>query len=140
MSTIKEYQLIKEGLTVDIAIGDSTHWFTFFKAGVNYEYHIKSFRSDFKAKAVVVEYSEVLNDSEGNLIRSKALSYTEQHPLRYAGLYALNGFTEAAGDFYGKQCINGVMERTIGFKAFDNAGAILAPGIVIPPPEPAPIG
>lgn len=119
------YQSVKDGKTVDINIGDSDHRFSHVVNDVTYEYIIKSFRSDYKEKSVTVEYAEVVSDSQGNAIRTKALSYQEKNILRYQGLYNLSGFGEAAGDFYGKQCVNGVMERTIGFKAFDNTGAII---------------
>lgn len=119
------YQLTKDGKTVDINIGDSDHRFSHLVNGVKYEYLIKSFRSDYKAKSVVVEYAIAYKDSEGNVIKTEAKSYTESTPARYSGLYSLNGFYEAAGDFYGKQCCNGVAEREIGFKFFNNNGTLI---------------
>lgn len=119
------YQSIKDGKIVDINIGDSDHRFSHLVNDVTFEYQIKSFRSDYKSKCVVVEYAEVVKDSAGTVLKTKHKHYTEAHPLRYAGLYSLNSFSEAAGDFYGKQCVNGVMERTLGWKAFDNAGDLI---------------
>lgn len=119
------YQSIKDGITVNIHIGESNHWFSTVKNGVTYEFQIKSFTSDYKDKSVTVAYVEILRDSEGVPLKSTATSYTESTPQRYQGLYSLNSFSEAAGDFYGKQCVNGVMERILNWKAFDNAGELI---------------
>lgn len=115
----------KNNIDVVINIGDSNHRFSHVKNGVTIEHQIKSFRSDYKAKSVVVEYAIAYKDSEGNVIKTEAKSYTESTPARYSGLYSLNGFYEAAGDFYGKQCCNGVAEREIGFKFFNNNGTLI---------------
>lgn len=123
---MQNFQITKNGYEVDIQIDiDAGHKFSFVKNSVIHEFTIKSFKSDYKSRGVLVEYSKTLKDANGSILNSQPLNYFENGNTRYLQLYNINSFTEPAGDFYGKQCINGVMERNIGFRAFNNDGTLI---------------
>lgn len=121
-----EYTLTKTGVTVTINVSYDSHTITYTKGGVIYNYLIKGFKVDFSNKTIQVNYSVSLSDSDGNFLSKKLTTYTEEREERFADLYNATAFGEPSGDFYAKQCVNGILDLAVGFKAFGPTGSLLS--------------
>ena len=115
-----------KSITVEIS-KESGHRFFYTENGNKIDYLVKGFRNSYVEKSIEVEWVTTVLDSAANVLNSLAQSYLESGLARYNQLYEASNFPEAAGDYYGKQCINGVMERTIGCKCFLPDGSFSAP-------------
>lgn len=117
-----------DGKSITVQVSkDSGHRFFYVENNNTMDYLVKGFKNSYAAKSVEVEWAQSISDTAQNVIASSAHSYLENGEVRYNQLYNASAFPEAAGDYYGKQCINGVMERTIGCKCFLPDGSFEAP-------------
>jgi hypothetical protein len=117
------YEFEHEGEIITIQIDkDNGHLFSHLLNGNKLTYLVKGFEVNFNGKVLQVNWVEILTDSTDRPISSTPKNYIEANPARYEGLYNLSEFSEPAGDVYAKQTINGIMERTLGVKPFDDSG------------------
>lgn len=125
---MQTFNFTYEGKAVTVEIDFATgHRFFYTLNGNRYNFELKGFENSYTAKTLQISWAESIADSAGTVFKSEAKSYLNPDINRYTALYNVEEFSEIAGDFYAKQCINGIMSRVLGCYCFLPDGTFVDP-------------
>lgn len=125
---MQTYNFNWSGKAITVQIDkDTDHKFFYTENGVIKEFVFKGFSSNYKVRTIQVDWVAIIKDNANNELMSSAADYLQADLDQYDMFYNLNVMPEAAGDFYAKHSINGIMQRILGCKCFNAAGVFQAP-------------
>jgi hypothetical protein len=94
--------------------------FWFIRNNNSYEYELKGFLNNFKAKLLTIDWIETIRDHKGTLINSSFRTHNEYN----TPFYEQFNVSSPSPYFHIKQCLNKIMENEIKTVCFNQKGIV----------------